>query len=529
MGDRHDSIHYLRTTLSRTENSAQGIQSSAACMMKQYDKSPALAVSEWRNALQSCRSTQLLPLLYVANEVLQTSKRNRGNRYLEEFSPVLKASLQFICEKCADVAVVEKVRRTVKIWGDRRVFSVRFVSGLLSALQAYRQGNNDDGNINGARKPTVRNPRFSPMVDERQQQSSSTNSQSESEKASRKNSEKDSPNYVPPIHDEEYDEDDDNDDGSPFGNSGPSLLNVDNITIDQKEIIKATTSSPFGKNANKRPQHFSANSSDYSEGKLIGNNKRRRRSSNGSTFETETGSGPTSSKDGGPSSSNNSKELRKGFKSAGRRRSMMSMRGFDDLLRQLSDLDGQFLAVDGILSSMVASKIIPKDSDNNMENQENDEEDDIMEKVGEELTALNKEVNSGIKTIRNQRNTLFHIAQSRKHLENEIINYLPWLKTALKSDIEEVKFCNELSKKLQLLNKIHGAAKEEREKRRDREAKERAVAEAIAYRKAKEEELKKSINQTLKGKNESKDGMVWNRQLMEYQYLPDATEESWRD
>ncbi len=36
--------------------------------------------------------------------------------------------------------MVEKVRRTVKVWGDRRVFSMRFVLDLLAGLDNYREG-----------------------------------------------------------------------------------------------------------------------------------------------------------------------------------------------------------------------------------------------------------------------------------------------------------------------------------------------------------------------------------------------------
>ena len=115
----------LRSLLSQTDMSQPAIQSSAAAMMKFYDKNAApLAVSEWRSQLQSCRPDQLLPLLYVANEVLQTSKRNRCPKFLEAFAEVLGSSLRFICER--DRSIVEKVRRTAKIWGDRQVYSPRF-------------------------------------------------------------------------------------------------------------------------------------------------------------------------------------------------------------------------------------------------------------------------------------------------------------------------------------------------------------------------------------------------------------------
>ena len=65
----------LRQTLLQTENNLPSIQSASRLMMRFYDTPSGadLAVSEWRSVLQSCSTSQMLPLLYVANEVLQTS------------------------------------------------------------------------------------------------------------------------------------------------------------------------------------------------------------------------------------------------------------------------------------------------------------------------------------------------------------------------------------------------------------------------------------------------------------------------
>jgi len=128
----------LRSTLASLDMAHPSITAGASAMLKHYDRSAETAVTEWRNALQSCTTQQLLPLLYVANEVLQNSKRNRGNAFLEAFSPTLGQALQYMCQRSPDM--VEKVRRTAKIWGDRRVFSVRFVGELLKGLEPYRHG-----------------------------------------------------------------------------------------------------------------------------------------------------------------------------------------------------------------------------------------------------------------------------------------------------------------------------------------------------------------------------------------------------
>ena len=134
----------LRGYLQRIDVSAPAIQGAAGAMMKHYDKSPGVAVVEWRNALMQARENQFLPLLYVANEVLQNSKRNRGNKFLEAFSPILGQSLIFVCAK-SPPPLVESIRRTVKIWAERRVFSVRYVNELIKGLEPYRNRNGGGG------------------------------------------------------------------------------------------------------------------------------------------------------------------------------------------------------------------------------------------------------------------------------------------------------------------------------------------------------------------------------------------------
>jgi len=134
----------LRRTLMQTRIDQVSIQKSAAGLMSHYGGVPSVAVNEWRQALGMCQVDQLLPLLYVANEVLQTSKRNRGTQFLEAFSGVLGKALQLICQRLTSesadgISKVEKARRVVKIWGDRSVFSVRFATEILAGVEQYRK------------------------------------------------------------------------------------------------------------------------------------------------------------------------------------------------------------------------------------------------------------------------------------------------------------------------------------------------------------------------------------------------------
>jgi hypothetical protein len=207
----------LRNTLSQTENNLPSIQSASRLMMRFYDtpQGADLAVSEWRSVLQTCSPSQMLPLLYVANEVLQTSKRNRGNKFLEAFSPVLGSSLIYICNK--DRGLVEKVRRTVKVWGDRRVFSMRFVMDILAGLDSYR-----NGGAAAASQPAsvVEEPKHVP-----------------------------SPSITPGSKSDDSDDEDDL-----FGDPSEKLLDVD-LKVDGKalsEAVKSVPSPEFGAGAKRR-------------------------------------------------------------------------------------------------------------------------------------------------------------------------------------------------------------------------------------------------------------------------------------
>jgi len=74
---------------------------------------------DWNTQVITAPVPQLLPLLYVANDVLQNSRRS-GTHFLESFSPILGEALTTMCLRCGDISLTEKIRRVVKIWGERR-------------------------------------------------------------------------------------------------------------------------------------------------------------------------------------------------------------------------------------------------------------------------------------------------------------------------------------------------------------------------------------------------------------------------
>ncbi|XVE83210.1 hypothetical protein DITRI_Ditri16bG0069000 [Diplodiscus trichospermus] len=82
-----------------------------------------LVVATWDKQFHSSEMVQKVPLLYLANDILQNSKR-KGNEFVNEFWKVLPAALKDLLDK-GDDRGKNVVSRLVGIWEERRVFGSR--------------------------------------------------------------------------------------------------------------------------------------------------------------------------------------------------------------------------------------------------------------------------------------------------------------------------------------------------------------------------------------------------------------------
>jgi hypothetical protein len=438
--------------MQRIDASAPAIHNTANAMMKHYDRSTSVAVLEWRNCLSTARRDQFLPLLYVANEVMQTSKRNRGKAFLEAFSPVLGQSLQHMCQ--TDPSQTEKVRRTVKIWGDRQVFSVRFVQELLKGLERYRNVGSGDDNQSPSGMETD-SAQFSPVAEEVEQAPASSEKQPIDDN--------DIMNILDGNSGEDEgdgggDNDDDNDsddddlffDGSERGQKLNIEFNIDSV-LAQKQAPPVTKS---------------------------GRNTKRRRGSTAS----------------GASTGSHSK----------RRRTTLSNNNLLDIWNRLNALQQNYEH-----AQLTLEKIDTVNSKTSAE--------ELEHLVGDELHQSFRQTISFRQQLVAQRKNLHDIAQERKVLQQEAIRYLPWLEAALKQDEDDIRFSDELEVKLQSFQKIHPALVEAHEVRLAEEA-QRVQAEEEKERRLKEqEEAEKFRAAALSKELEAKPGMVWNPVTREYQ------------
>jgi hypothetical protein len=456
----------LRSTLASIDMTHPSITAGASAMLKHYDRSAETAVTEWRNALQSCTIPQLLPLLYVANEVLQNSKRNRGNAFLEAFSPTLGQALQHVCQRAPDL--VEKVRRTAKIWGDRRVFSVRFVGELLKGLEPYRHGAVAPPTADEEPAPFEDEARFSPTQEDDGAQNDAHGDTLESPKPEDRTEVTASPtadDLMRPSSDDDS-MNDDNDDDS-LANFGGAVGQLD-VTIDASQFTDDSGSSKI-----KRPSAV-----------LAGGKRGRRRSTTA------------------------------GNKTSKRRKSILSTQSLQDLWNQLSSLQQQYDQSQTMLKGMSAEHLNDTESS-----------DDLIGDALLEAYATNQNYTHQI--VKKERINLHKVAHGKRSLELEARRYLPWCRAALMQDTEDLELCNTIEKDLLQLSTIHARAQEVRNTRRELQQEAARQQQNAKQKQLDEEERKRLLEASLSKQEEAQPGMVWNRTAQEYQFL--NTDESWRD
>ncbi|CAA6658801.1 unnamed protein product [Spirodela intermedia] len=112
----------LADKLSKLSNTQQCIETlSHWCIF--HRQKAELVVHTWDKQFHSSQKEQKVPFLYLANDIIQNSRR-KGNEFVSEFWKVLPAALKEVLEGGDDRAK-SVVSRLVGIWEERRVFGSR--------------------------------------------------------------------------------------------------------------------------------------------------------------------------------------------------------------------------------------------------------------------------------------------------------------------------------------------------------------------------------------------------------------------
>lgn len=116
------NIQILADKLSKLNNSRQSIETLSHWCIFHRNKASQI-VETWDKQFRELPIPQRVPFLYLANDILQNSKR-RGNEFVNEFWRILPDALKDVLDK-SDDAGRNTVWRLVDIWEERKVFGSR--------------------------------------------------------------------------------------------------------------------------------------------------------------------------------------------------------------------------------------------------------------------------------------------------------------------------------------------------------------------------------------------------------------------
>jgi regulator of Ty1 transposition protein 103 len=121
--------------LSKLTDTQQSIQMLSHWIMyhrKRYKQSVEL----WQRELQRAPPSRQLLFLYVANDVMQSS-RKRGPEFIKEFGRVIPDAVRLVYSAASSPndELAKKVTRLLSIWDERKVFPSSFIKQIQSTLK----------------------------------------------------------------------------------------------------------------------------------------------------------------------------------------------------------------------------------------------------------------------------------------------------------------------------------------------------------------------------------------------------------
>lgn len=117
-------------TLRNSAVTQESIQSASRTLAKYYNCANEV-VQLWQDEIYEADEAKILPLMYIANDIIQTTKRT-GPNFVDAFLQCMKACLRV----CAAInsKVVSKLKRITKVWGDRHVYPRAVIAKLNGAF-----------------------------------------------------------------------------------------------------------------------------------------------------------------------------------------------------------------------------------------------------------------------------------------------------------------------------------------------------------------------------------------------------------
>ncbi|KAF2279644.1 DUF618-domain-containing protein [Westerdykella ornata] len=87
-----------------------------------YRKNAERTAQVWTQKINTCHSSKKLPLIYVANEVVQQSRIKKKEEFIRAFEPLIAEATVTAFKTATPSSAQEKIRRVVDVWRDRQIF-----------------------------------------------------------------------------------------------------------------------------------------------------------------------------------------------------------------------------------------------------------------------------------------------------------------------------------------------------------------------------------------------------------------------
>ncbi|KAK7505635.1 hypothetical protein BaRGS_00002906 [Batillaria attramentaria] len=119
--------------LAELNNTQQSIQTLSLWLIH-HRKHAQSIVKIWHRELVKARPSKKLTIIYLANDVIQNSKK-KGPEFAKHFETVLPDAFANAAKKSEDKKTQQSLERVITIWKERGVYDKHFIKKLKHALE----------------------------------------------------------------------------------------------------------------------------------------------------------------------------------------------------------------------------------------------------------------------------------------------------------------------------------------------------------------------------------------------------------
>ncbi|XP_018428659.1 PREDICTED: regulation of nuclear pre-mRNA domain-containing protein 1A, partial [Nanorana parkeri] len=121
----------LEKKLSDLSNSQQSVQTLSLWLIH-HRKHSRVIVAVWDSELRKAKPSRKLTFLYLANDVIQNSKR-KGPEFTKDFAPVIVDAFKHVASD-TDESCKKHLARVLSIWEERAVYENDILEQLKTSL-----------------------------------------------------------------------------------------------------------------------------------------------------------------------------------------------------------------------------------------------------------------------------------------------------------------------------------------------------------------------------------------------------------